>query len=156
MCLCRKVFIFFSSVHLNENYDVHQGPEEGSFLAAELYLTLPPPQELHLTLPPHPTIIFLYIYIYQLFSLPPQVKCQNRWGGKEFIWGAKKKLPPQVKKCSVHIFARLFILDIHWGAIFLNRDAGHLKSRTRYFLICLHLSCQVRQMSKLSGWICQS
>ena len=22
-------------------------------------------------------------------SLPPQVKCDNRWGGKEFTWGGK-------------------------------------------------------------------
>ena len=62
-------------------FNIHtyvQWRAEGWFLAAELHLTLPP-KVLHLT--------FL---IAQANSLPPQVKCENKWGGKEFIWGGKK------------------------------------------------------------------
>ena len=54
-------------------------------------LTAPPKI---LTAPPyHP----MYVIPYQSFfltarvnSFPPQAKCENRWGGKEFTWGGKK------------------------------------------------------------------
>ena len=37
----------------------------------------------------------------QVNSLPPQVKCENKWGGKEFTWGGKKITTPDKKSSAL-------------------------------------------------------
>ena len=51
-------------------------------------LTAAPGVTPDLTAPPYNRINIYISYTIKHISLPPQVKCENRWDGKEFAWGA--------------------------------------------------------------------
>ena len=57
-------------------------------------------------------------------SLPPQVKCENRWDGKEFTRESKKILPSSVGTDGGHIVA---VTKVN-NEFFVNDDAKDIQA----------------------------
>ena len=61
----------------------------GVVLAAELHLTLLPYNNSYSPTLSSYTLSIIIFLTPQVNSLPPQINCENRWGGKEFTKGGK-------------------------------------------------------------------
>ena len=89
-----------------------------------------------LTAPPyHYILIYMYIYhtlsiIAQVNSLPPLLKCENRWSGKEFTWCGgkkrKKETAPGKRKPSERPWLTL------WKYIISTNNLNHATFRLLY------------------------
>ena len=87
--------------------------------------------ELHLTLLPHLIIIYLYIYIYHTLaisiSLPPQVKCENRWGVRRF-------------SRAIQIYKYFFVIQEAEGQLDMSRQASNIIMTSRKKVNILQLA----------------